>query len=287
MSEPPHRFAAMGCDVVVGGAGPAERARIETLFAEREAVFSRFRPESELTRVNRSRSPFVVVSETFAEAVDRALWAAVETGGLVDPTLGAAIEAAGYTDDFDRLRPDAEPPGEPRPGCPGRVWLAGRVLARPPGVLLDLNGVVKSMAVDAALELLPGPGFVSAGGDLATRGPLEVELPGGGSVRLERGALATSGSGKRRWERGGAAQHHLLDPRTGRPADSPWEQVTVCGATCLVADVAAKAAFLLGADGPAWLDARELPGRFVTAAGEVSANARWGEQVEPGVGACT
>ena len=95
---------------------------------------------------------------------------------------------------------------------------------------LDLNGVVKARTVDDALALLDGKGFVSAGGDLATHGAIVVALPRDGTVSLMHGALATSGADRRRWVRGGRRQHHLIDPRTGRPADSPWEQVTVCGA---------------------------------------------------------
>jgi thiamine biosynthesis lipoprotein len=74
--------------------------------------------------------------------------------------------------------------------------------------------------------------------------------------------MATSGSTKRRWLRGGSVQHHLIDPRTGRPAESRWDEVTVAAGSCVAADVAAKAAFLLSDDGPAWLDERDLAGRF-------------------------
>ena len=63
-------------------------------------------------------------------------------------------------------------------------------------------------------------------------------------------------------ERDGLPQHHLIDPATGRPSRSPWTEVTVAAGSCVGADVAAKAAFLLGADGPEWLDERGLPGRF-------------------------
>jgi thiamine biosynthesis lipoprotein len=154
------------------------------------------------------------------------------------------------------------------------VKLLGRVLALQGGVRLDLNGVVKAAAVDDAIRLLSGRGFVSAGGDLATRRAVDVALPGGGAVRLLSGGLATSGCSKRRWLRGGEEKHHLIDPATGRSSRSPWDEVTVCGATCLAADVAAKAAFLLGKDGPDWLDERGLPGRFL-AEGRVVANASW------------
>jgi thiamine biosynthesis lipoprotein len=147
-------------------------------------------------------------------------------------------------------------------------------------VHLDLNGVVKGRTVDDALALMTGDGFVSAGGDIASRGRLVVALPGGGTVGLVQGALATSGTDRRRWVRAGQLQHHLLDPRTGKPSTSPWQQVTVCAASCVGADIAAKAAFLLGRAGAAWLDARGLAGRFVTAGDEVLVNRSWRQNVE-------
>ena len=116
---------------------------------------------------------------------------------------------------------------------------------------------------------------MSAGGDLAARGPLTVALPGGAAAELRRGALATSGRTKRRWLRGGEIQHHLIDPRTGRPSRSPWTEVTACGARCVAADVAAKAGFLLGDDGPAWLDARGIPARLLREDGTVRTTLAW------------
>jgi FAD:protein FMN transferase len=264
-------FTSMGCDVVVGGARPDELARVQALFEERDEVFSRFRLESELNAVNAGRGA-QLVSPLFARMVEAALWARERTGGLVDPTLGAALVAAGYDRDFAALEPSAEPPGTP--ARPGTVELYGRVLVLGRGVQLDLNGVVKAAAVDDAVRLLHAPGFVSAGGDLATRGHLDVALPGGDAVRLVAGGLATSGRTKRRWLRAGVEQHHLIDPRSGRPAMTPWDEVTVCGASCLAADVAAKAAFVLGDEGPDWLDDQGLPGRFVAGA-RTYENASW------------
>src|SRR5438105_1473058 len=226
----------MDVDVIAGGAGVAQAAAIEALFAERERVFSRFRPHSELALVNASRGPLVRVSALFARTLRAALDAAAATGGLVDPTLGAALEAAGYDRDFARVVPDASPAGAAAPGRWRSVRLAGRVLARRPGVRLELNGVVKALAVDEALSLLDGPGFVSAGGDVAVRGGAVVGLPRGGSVRVEDGGVATSGTTNRRWLRGGAVQHHLIDPRTGRPAGSRWTGGTVAGPPLLDAD---------------------------------------------------
>jgi thiamine biosynthesis lipoprotein len=266
----------MGCEVLVVGATAAELARIRALFEEREATFSRFRADSELQRVNAVAGGAVAVSPLFARTLQTALWAARMTAGRVDPTIGAAIEAAGYDRDFEALSPDPRPPGRPLPARPDGVRAVGPVVFLARGVRLDLNGVVKAEAVDDAIELLSGPGFVSAGGDLATRGGgVDVAVTGGESVRLVSGGLATSGRSRRRWIRGGEEQHHLIDPATGRPAGGPWEEVTACGSTCLVADVAAKAGYLLGDAGPDWLDERGLPGRFLHDDGSVHENASW------------
>jgi len=271
----------MGTDVVVGGASAAEAEAIERLFADWEQVFSRFRPQSELNRINADPAPVAIVSRLFASVVRDALEAAAATDGLVDPTLGGAIVAAGYDRDFALLSArDSQPPSPPVPGRWRSLRLSGRLLARPPGTALDLNGVAKSLAVDASLELLEGDGFVAAGGDVAARGAVAVGLPGGGSLRLRSGGLATSGITLRHWHRGGRLQHHLIDPRSGRPSTSRWDEVTVAAGSCLAADVAAKAAFLLGDDGPGWLDDRGLPGRFLEQ-GELLANDRWRASVEP------
>ena len=132
---------------------------------------------------------------------------------------------------------------------PARFAAIGPVLLLSPGTQIDLNGVVKSIAVDRAAALLTADGFVSAGGDIATRGPVDVALTGD-AVRVS-GAIATSGVTRRRWLRAGSLQHHLIDPRSGAPSASPWREVSVCGATCLAADVAAKAAYPARRDRPA------------------------------------
>jgi thiamine biosynthesis lipoprotein len=260
-------FRAMGCEVAAAEA-PGAAAVLERY----ERTFSRFRPDSELVRVNQRGGGRV--SALFAEVLETALWAAEETGGLVDPTVGAAVVAAGYDRDFGAGLDRAEPARTA--AVPGwrRVRLRGRALVLPAGCALDLNGVVKALAVDDAARGAGPGGFVSAGGDLATRGAVDVALPAGGAVSVD-GGLATSGTTRRTWMRGGERQHHLVDPRTGRPARTPWSAVTVCGATCLAADVAAKAALLLGADGPPWLEARGLPGRFVAVGGTVTATRDW------------
>ena len=272
----------MGCEIVVSGGDPAA---VACVFTRWEAAFSRFLSESELSVVNASPQYALRVSPLFARALGEALDAARLTGGLVDPTLGAALEHAGYDRDFDLLPRDGLL-GRAVPSRLGELRLDGAILRRPPGLLLDLNGVVKALAVDEAAARLPGEGFVSAGGDLAARGPVDVGLPGGGAIRVLQGGIATSGSASRRWRRGGSVQHHLIDPRSGRPSRSPWRQVTVSGASCLDADVAAKAAFLLGADGPDWLEEQGLPGRFLGHDGEIVENDPW-RLASEGAEACT
>ena len=212
----------MGVTVEVGGADHSAFEQIRDLFAAREAVFSRFRSGSELSRLNRSEATVLEVTPVFARAVSVALAAAERTNGLVDPTLGVALEAAGYDRTFAELVPDERPLGPAHPGSWRALAVVGGILFRAPGTKLDLNGVVKSMAVDDAAALLPGDGYVSAGGDLATRGAMDVLLPSGGTVLLRGGGIATSGSSRRSWIRGGELQHHLIDPRTGRPARSCW-----------------------------------------------------------------
>jgi thiamine biosynthesis lipoprotein len=242
------RFRAMGCDVAVAGGDPAAVAAVLERW---EATFSLFRPESELSRVNASQARVLAVSSLFARALEVALDMAAETDGLVDPTLG---------------------------GRRHEVVVSGRMLSRPPGLALDLNGVVKALAVDEAAATLEAPGFVSVGGDLAVHGPVDVALPADGAIRVVSGGLATSGTASR-----GA---HLVDTATGRASESCWEQVTASGATCLDADVAAKAGFLLGERGPDWLDERGIPGRFVGMDAGIVENHAW-QGAKRAVPACT
>jgi thiamine biosynthesis lipoprotein len=274
----------MGCEIVVAGAGTAQYEAIVRLFEARDARFSRFRPGSELNRVNAVTGRTVLVSADFARVVRAAVGAAEWTRGLVDPTVGAAMIALGYSRDRAELVDD---PRSVRPAPAGRwreLRISSRLLRVPPGVLLDLNGVVKSLTVDDALALLAGPGFVSAGGDVATNHSAVVAVPDGEPVMLRGAGIATSGTG-RSWLRGGEVLHHLVDPATGLSAASPWREVTVAARSCLVADVAAKAAFLLGDDGPAWLEEQRLPGRFVGASTVTGSHWRRAAESEPA--ACT
>jgi FAD:protein FMN transferase len=275
-------FRSMGCDVVLSD----DRCELEirALFADRDRRFSRFLEDSELNAVNARPLGVAILSDDFAEMLALALRVARTTGGLVTPAVGAAVEAAGYDRDFARLLPEGEPRRPASVPDVDALALRGRVLLRTAPVVLDLNGVVKGKTVDDALAL-QGGGWVSAGGDLATDVAVQVGLPGGGTILLRDGGLATSSVAVRTWMRGGMRQHHLIDPATGRPSRTPWRDVTVAAQNCVAADVAAKAALLCGPDGPDWLDRQSLPGRFVDGRGAVHVNRAWREAAPDAVAA--
>ena len=266
----------MGCDVVLSD-GRAEQD-VRSLFSDRDRRFSRFIDDSELNAVNARPLGVAILSADFAEMLELALRAARTTGGLVSPTVGAAVVAAGYDRDFAQLPADGDPVEPVAVPDIETIALRGRILLRTAPAVLDLNGVVKGKTVDDALAL-QGGGWVSAGGDIATTVPLQVDLPGGGSILLREGGLATSSVAVRTWTRGGADHHHLIDPATGRPARTPWRDVTVAAQDCVAADVAAKAALLCGSGGPSWLDRHRLPGRFTDGRGAVHLNQAWRDAV--------
>jgi FAD:protein FMN transferase len=263
------------------------------LFATWEATLSRFRPDSELSRLVARAGHAVPVSAVLFAATSEALRAAGATGGLFDPGLGRQIAGLGYDRPFDDLPPDAaDASGDAAAGGGWRAIeldpAAGSVRL-PVGLALDLGGIAKGMAVDACLEGLRelgiAPALVSAGGDLAVTGTPPacgdwvVALPEAGpdaTVSLRRGALATSSTRRRRWRRGGALHHHLLDPRTGLPATSGLGAVSVAADRCAQAEVAAKCALLLGPRaGARFLEERGLPGLLVEDGGTTHAVGGW------------
>ncbi len=225
-------------------------ARAESELGRLEALLSRFRPDSELSLLNRSGS--LAAGPDLVEVTQLALAARERTGGRFDPTVHDAVVAAGYDRTFEETAEDG-PAAVPRPGG-GRVEVdaeAGRIELEP-GFRLDLGGIAKGYAVDRARTLLAaaGPCLVNAGGDLAASGrlwPVGVETADGEiTLGLERGAIATSGSDRRRWLRGGRETHHLIDPATGAPAETGLLRVTAVAESAVEAEVAAKAIFLGG-----------------------------------------
>jgi FAD:protein FMN transferase len=275
-----HRFGTMGVAVellVETDASPdAAFAAVEREFRRLDAIFSRFDPSSELSRLN--AAGMLRCSPELVEVVELAVQAREGTGGRFDPTVHDALVEAGYDRTFPDLLPDtAGPQPRPRPGG-GEIGIdAGRrVVSLGRGARIDLGGIVKGWAAERACELLGGlgPCLVNAAGDIAVRGvpaagpwTVEVETPGGPMVlALRRGGLATSGRDYRRWRRNGAELHHLVDPFTGLPSTSDLLTVTVVGSDAIAAEVDAKALFLAGETAAvAEADRRCLPSLLVTA----------------------
>ena len=177
-----------------------------------------------------------------------ALEARERSGGLFDPTVLDAVVAAGYDRSFELVPADG-PAANGGARCGGGVRILGQRIELEPRTHLDLGGIAKGYAVDRAVELLAayGPCLVNAGGDLAVRGgSWPVGVDGSVTLELSSGAIATSGRDRRRWSRGGEERHHLIDPATGRPAESGLLRVTVVASTAVEAEVLAKIAFLGG-----------------------------------------
>ncbi|WP_376793587.1 FAD:protein FMN transferase [Thermogemmatispora sp.] len=307
-------FRAMG--TTVSYLLPAEASErggelIRDLFERWEETLSRFRPESELMRLNRRAGEWVAVSELLYVVLTHALEAAAASEGLYDPTLLRQLEQLGYDRSFELLERAGQVSmteraaslvGESQVRPSGGAWRrieldpVKRQVRLPAGVQLDFGGIAKGMAVDTALGALRRrgivPALVNAGGDLAVAGVppagehWAIAVPGrlgGWTVPLRRGAMATSGIARRRWWCDGRLRHHLLDPRTGLPAAHGLWSVTVVADRCEQAEVAAKVAFILGPEaGPAFLRRHALAGLFVHEDGSWQSVAPWPDQLMAG-----
>lgn len=247
-------FRAMGTEIELlvdsDCDAAAELDAAETEFHRLEALLSRFRPDSELSRLNVAGS--IEASPDTARVVQLALDARERTGGRFDPTVHDALVSAGYDRSFELMNVDGE--GDvhhPLHRCTplGQVSIDGVRIELGPGVHLDLGGVAKGYAADRAAEVLAlaGPCLVNAGGDMVVRGgSWPVGVTDEVTVELASGALATSGRDRRRWRRGGRELHHLIDPSTGEPSTTDLVRVTAFAADAAEADVLAKWLFLSG-----------------------------------------
>jgi thiamine biosynthesis lipoprotein len=294
------RFRALGTTAVVlvtePAAADAAGAMLRADLAALDAACSRFRVDSEIRMLEARPGVAVQVGPLLARVLDAALRAATLTDGLVDPTVGRAMAAIGYDRDLDEIAPDgpAVVP-EPAPGCQRLSWdPLTRELVVPRGVVLDVGATAKAFAADRAAEQIGaalGCGvLVALGGDIAVAGPVppkgwrvlvcddhtQDDAEAGPEISIVSGGLATSGTARRRWRRGGELVHHIVDPRTGAPAHG-WRTVTVAAGTCVDANTASTAAFVLGAAAPGWLAARGLPARLVADDGVVRVTAGWPE----------
>jgi FAD:protein FMN transferase len=270
---------------------------IDTVLDELDRQASRFRADSELSWINQAGGGLFLLSDGLAQAIGVALAAARWTGGLADPTVGAALASLGYDRDFaaiDPDRPNPVPPSSPAPGWES-VQLTDFMLRLPAGVRLDLGATAKGLGSDRAARAAmsasgqAGGVLVGLGGDIAVAGitprggwPVTVTdesdpsgQPAVQLVRLPAGAIATSSITCRTWRRADQTLHHIVDPRSGLPADGPWLMASVVAATCADANAAATAAIVAGHRAEEWLTATGLPARLAGHGGCVRCVGGW------------
>ena len=296
-------FSALGTTatlvVTEPAALPRSRRILDEVLADIDRSCSRFRADSDLSRVNDAGGQPVTVSPTLIDAVDVALRAARLTDGDVDPTIGKALRLLGYDGDFATVAATGGPLSYVAERVPG-WWTvdvdhsAGTVRV-PDGVQLDLGATAKALAADraaAAIAQDPGGGvLVSLGGDVAVAGPAPSagwavlvtddhaagpDAPGE-TVAIRTGGMATSSTAVRRWRRGDDAVHHIVDPATSHAADAVWRTVTVVAASCVDANIATTSAMVRGETAIDWLTGLTLAARLVRPDGTVVRIGDWPE----------
>jgi thiamine biosynthesis lipoprotein len=268
-----------------------------------DRVASRFRADSEISRLHSAHGLPVRVSPDLFEAISIALAMAEATGGAVDPTVGRALCEIGYDRDFAAIKNGVVgqlPSAGPVPGW----WNIGidveqGTIRVPDGVLVDLGATAKALAADHVATTITarlGCGvLVSLGGDVAVTG---TPPPGGfrvgvadtcsagrvdEAVAITSGGLATSGIGTRRWRLGTDEVHHIIDPATGLPAKTVWSTVSVAAATCVEANAAATAAMVKGRQAVEWLSSLQLPARLVGLDDSLHYTGHWPEHEHLGL----
>ena len=274
------------------------RAAMDRVLADIDQACSRFREDSELSRLNAASGTEHTVSPLLATAIGHGLRAAQVTNGDVDPTVGTAMRLIGYDVDFASVVSSGEPlvlTVQPIPGWRTvRFNAQARSVFIPRGVELDLGATAKALAADlaaaAALEALGDGGvLVSLGGDIALAGEAPARgwsiqvsddstAPfdsGAERVSLASGAVATSSTRTRSWRRGAVELHHIIDPRTGAPAEGCWRTVTVAADTALAANTASTAAIVFGEHAETWLREENLAARLVHRDGRIITTEGW------------
>jgi thiamine biosynthesis lipoprotein len=286
-----HAFRAMNTDVVLLAEGePAAMAegfaRAEALVRAYEARFTRFSPTSELSQLNARAGNWFEVSDEMFDVLGLARRYAAATGGLFNPAVLPAIIRIGYNRSLELVRQyraaASHEEARPAPDFEAIGLDAGRRrVLLPSGMQLDLGGIAKGWIAEQAAGLLAeiAPACAAnAGGDMALIGlppgqttwEIELEDPRNpqatlGILNVAAGGVATSSVRKRRWFQSGIEQHHLIDPRSGAPADVEWLSVTAVAGRTVVAEVYAKALLLAGPRRAAELLKQEPDLRYVAA----------------------
>jgi thiamine biosynthesis lipoprotein len=266
-------FRAMNSAIVLAACG-SDTASIESGFRlarqfieQSEQRFTRFSETSELAQLNRSAGAWFHASDAMFRVIQQAHRLSIETDGLFNPAILPALIQAGYDRSMDELKngsPQVESPRVVEKHDFRLIQLdtATKSVLLPQGMQVDLGGIAKGwIAEQAAWQLasVSSACAVSAGGDMFL-----IELPQGETIwdiGLENplepdqdlallhvlpGAVATSSITKRQWQRHGQLQHHLIDPRSGKPAQTEWLSVTVWAGQAAEAEVYAKALLIAG-----------------------------------------
>ena len=278
-----YRFPAFGHEVTAEASGPGAEERLReaaATVAEVSGALTRFDRDSELSRINADPREEVEAGPLMIRFVEAAIEAAGMTGGLVDATLLPELEEAGYTRSLSDRNSEVPASADPKVGesrdprselGPDARWKTIAVdrvngkIARRPGIRFDAGGLGKGLAADLVAERMEDAGVeawsidclgdVRIGGAAGELRPVTIgsPFPGEGPIEvleISRSGIATSGITKRSWAKtDGTTAHHLIDPRTGRPAEGDLIQVTALAPTAVEAEARAKAALLSGLAG--------------------------------------
>jgi FAD:protein FMN transferase len=268
---------------------------VETFLHRFEAQFSRFLPDNELSRFNQRVTATVAVSDEMLRLLSVCVEMHHYTDGIFNPLVLQSLEAAGYDRSFERLDSDEVTTGDLPDSLPSltelRLHPARKEASLAVGLRLDFGGIGKGYAVDEAAALLAEASgcLVDAGGDIYAAGV----APGGGAWRVDvmdpaspderldvvaisDAAIATSWTTRRRWKTAKGWRHHLIDPRTGLPADTGVIGATVVATRALEADVLAKCALILGhEEGVDFLERRGAEGLLVLEDGTLKKTRNW------------
>ena len=274
-------FRAMGSHIIIMVDSPFPQAAVEIQqapiwFENWEQSFSRFRVDSELNRLNQHQGEPFQVSTDLWEVLQLALRTRQESLGLVTPAVLDMLEFVGYQQSFENIA-DNKTIRSPI-GLTSRLVTLDEVVLEPStqtvllpaGVRLDFGGVAKGWSAHQAMLRLAacGPTLVNAGGDIAISdlmqngeawhiGITDPVHPDKNLEIMELGGagVATSGKDYRHWHQEGVMRHHIIDPRTGLPAETDVVCATVVAPSLVEAEMAAKAIFILGSlQGLAWLE---------------------------------